>query len=246
MVADPALGEVSGLGASLAHPGALWALEDSGNPATLTAIDLAGATLAELTLGGVANEDWEDLAVAPCGAGSCLYVADVGDNALVRDGYAIFVAAEPATLASSTVSPEVRAFTYEDGPHDAETLLVEGPTGRVFVVTKTFEVPGVYEVVLEGAAWTAKRRADVTLPEGLIPYFTGGSVRPDGRAVLLRTYGGLWLYEGADVLDALSHVPCQVSAAAEPQSEAVTFVPTGWVTISEGVGEPVYLSACGA
>ena len=38
-----------------------------------------------MAVAGANVQDWEDLASAPCRVGSCLYIADVGDNRESRE-----------------------------------------------------------------------------------------------------------------------------------------------------------------
>ena len=77
------LPEASGLVASRAAPGRLWSHNDSGKP-ELIAFDAKGTIAGHLSISGARVEDWEALATAPCGSGSCLYVADIGDNEASR------------------------------------------------------------------------------------------------------------------------------------------------------------------
>ena len=74
-LADPALVECSGVVASRAHPGALWAHNDSGNAAELFAIGADGITVARYAV-AAPNIDWEDIAIGDGG----IYLADVGNN----------------------------------------------------------------------------------------------------------------------------------------------------------------------
>ena len=83
-------------------------------------------------------------------------------------------------------------FTYPDGPHDAETLLVHPRTGRLFVVTKSVFGGTVYAAPGRPRAGGQPNRlkafARVT---GLV---TDGTFLPDGRRVVLRTYGTATVY----------------------------------------------------
>src|SRR6476619_6236933 len=76
------LPELSGLAASRLHPGTLYAHNDSGDYARFFAIDESGRFLAQIDLPGATSIDWEDIAVARCPTGWCVFVADIGDNDL--------------------------------------------------------------------------------------------------------------------------------------------------------------------
>ena len=58
--------ELSGLQAGRIDPMVLWTHNDAGNPATIFALDRNGLSLGSLSVSGVENDDWEDLAIGPC------------------------------------------------------------------------------------------------------------------------------------------------------------------------------------
>lgn len=191
--------------------------------------------------------DVEDLARAPDGT---LWLADIGDNAAVRRTVAL-----ERLDGSGAVS--LYRFTYPDGPHDAEALLLD-PRGRPYIVTKQPLTAGVYTPA--GAASTAhatplRRVATLTfLPTGTRGgpvgpasqvLVTGGAVAPDGSRVVLRTYTDayLWPLRNGDVAAALrSAERRRIPLPATPQGEAVSFAPDGrsLLTSTEGVPSPVH------
>ena len=102
-------------------------------------------------------------------------------------------------------------FSYPDGPHDAETLLVDGD-GRLFIVTKGAE-GGIY------AAPSSPSRQGVNELErvGDAPAFvTDGTVLPDGRFAL-RTYVSV------EIVDPDSYeVVARAATPAQKQGESIT------------------------
>lgn len=246
------LDEASGLAASRAHPGVVWVHNDSGDSARVFALREDGVELAQVALAGVKARDFEDVAVGPCPAGSCVYVADIGDNNKVRKSLVVHRFPEPKALAGAlSVTPESFRFRYPDGPHNAEALLVHPNTGEMVVVTKTtFGAVGAYrfpapltadaEVVLEGVG-------DVVGLDPLSQLVTAGSVSPCGDRLLLRTYGHLYEYKvTGSVAAALLVPPREVPVADEAQGEAVTFRRDGkgYLTTSEGLGAPLFATTC--
>src|SRR6266545_2364727 len=129
---------------------------DAGGPATVFAMTSAGAALAEYRLMGVSQTDWEDLAVGPGPAtGSYIYVGDFGDNNANRTEIQIYRFAEPtvsttqAMMTTSITNSQVLRFTYPDGAHNAESLMIDPPTGDIVIITKeaanvaaVFRAPG--------------------------------------------------------------------------------------------------------
>lgn len=249
---DAALTEVSGVVASLAHPGVFWVHNDSGDVARFFAVDATGKRLATISVSGAGAIDWEDLARGPCPAGTCIYLADIGDNQEKRAAYTVYRVPEPATIADATVTAERLDFTYPDGSHNAETLLVHPVTGAITIVTKVFVgTSSIYTFPLPltpGAAAVLKDVGGVKPPSGSV-LFTGGDVHPQGTGVLLRTYSAVWYYPlsaTATVAEALQGPPCPMPVATETQGEAVGWLPDGkgYVTISEGVGAPLNKVLC--
>jgi hypothetical protein len=72
-------GEASGIVLSRRTPGIIWSHNDSGEPVVF-AFDTSGKPRGRVQVTGASVDDWEDLAVGPCGQGSCLFIADIGDN----------------------------------------------------------------------------------------------------------------------------------------------------------------------
>ncbi|MEO5730177.1 MAG: hypothetical protein ABI134_02435 [Byssovorax sp.] len=243
--------EISGLVASLAHDGVFYVHNDSGDSARFFAIDLAGKALATFTVSGATAIDWEDIARAPCPAGTCLFLGDIGDNGVARSDCAVYRVTEPATIADATVPAEKLPFSYPDGPHNAETLLADPATGGLFIVTKTLGISSVYAFPLPltpGKSVVLTRAGDISLP--ILPALvTGGDVHPLGRGVLLRTYADVWLFPqapGMSVVDALVGAPCAAPSPPEAQGEAIGWLASGagYVTTSEGKGSAIHRVAC--
>lgn len=240
----PGVTETSGLAASVEHPGAVYLHEDSGSASVFYAMDLTGAPLAELSITNVTANDMEDIAVGPCPEGTCIFIADVGDNAEARDDYAIYRVPEPAAFTSTQVTATVISFSYEDGSNNCEAFVVEPVTGAMYLLTKTSDAPGLYRIDDVGGDAVATRLFDVpALDDNL---FTAADVRPDGAGVLVRTYDSLFYYAGAGVEAALAATPCEVAAAEEQQGEAVAFIEGGlrYITVSEGEDAEIYASVC--
>jgi len=230
------LPELSGLAASRSLPGVYWAHNDSGNAFELYALAADGTLLQSYALSGAAAVDIEDVAVARCGATSsawCIYLADVGDNNAVRGSVAIYQLPEPDLTPGQTLPVTVLPFTYPGGPRDAESLVAETLSGRLFVVSKI--LTGFGEVFrLDGLGQPGGSTA--TLVATLGPsspndrFLTAAEAHPSGESVLLRSYGRVWELRrpGALLLEEVFGAPlAQVVAAAQPQGEAIAFTADG-------------------
>ena len=230
---DPALLESSGLAVSARHRGVLWTHADGGAVAEVRAVDRTGRTVAVVTLAGIDPYDPEALAPgrAPDGTPQ-LWLGDIGDNLAERADISVFRFDEPPSLGDRTVGATWFRFTYPDGPHDAEALLVHPRTGRVFVATKD----------LSGAALYRAPRDPVTHDVGAnrlerlagVPSFvTDGAFLDDGRLVL-RTYTSVYLYSGPGDLVATAALP------AQPQGESLAVDGDRLLVGSEGEQSAVY------
>jgi hypothetical protein len=229
LVRVPELPEGSGLAASRRTPGRFWSHNDSGKP-VLFALDGNGRVVGRLAIAGAEVDDWEAIAVGPCPSGSCIYVADIGDNKAKRAGIAVYRIAEPAEPSGTAKVERVFQATYPDGAHDAESLLVT-PEGRLAIVTKGDTGPvSVYLFPTDLRPGTPVRLERVGGPRDRgkpaeNARVTDGAVSPNGQWIALRSTRGLTFYKASDLLagnwrDA-GHVP--LNAVGEPQGEGVTF-----------------------
>jgi len=253
-LAHDKLDELSGLAASADRPDVYYAHNDAGDSSRFFALSRAGADLGTYKVKDAQNIDWEDMERGPCPGGSCLYIADIGDNERERLAYTLYRLAEPAVIGPGEreLAAERFVFTYPDGAHDAETLLVHPVTGEVTIVTKIGSGPApVFALPLPLTAsmtLMAARVGEVRPPSG-DRKFTGGSVHPDGSAVLMRTNTSLFYYPmrpEQTVAEALAGAPCELPVADEDRGEAVTWSADGAeiLTIGEGVGAQINASSC--
>ena len=223
------LPEGSGLAASRRTPGRFWSHNDSGGP-VLVALDGTGRVVGRLTISGAAVEDWEAVAVGPCPSGSCIHVADIGDNDAERRRITVYRIVEPVEASGSAKVADVLHATYPDGAHDAETLLVT-PEGRLFIVTKGDTGPvSLYRFPNElrsGATLALERVGEARDPgpPAKNDRITDGAVSLDGHWIVLRTTQALTFYRAADLLagDWREAGRVALGTLGEPQGEGVTF-----------------------
>lgn len=239
-VEDPEVEELSGLVRSRAHPGLLFAHEDSGAGPVLEALRGDGALAGRMTVAGAAALDWEDIAAAPGPDGEpLLYVGDIGDNAGERASIDIYRVAEPAVGPTATAPAARLTLRYPDGAHDAEALLADPLRDELVIVTKGLLSGRAYSVSSlrpAGSRTTLRRGPAIDL--GLV---TAGDVSADGRVVALRSYDRLavWRRRGREPLTrTLARAPClsPTSLGGEGQGEALALDARGTtaLTVPEG------------
>ena len=263
-VSAPAIAELSGLAASRRHAGVLYTHNDSGDGARFFAIGTDATSRGEFQVLGAKAVDWEDIAVAPCAVGtgapnSCVYLADIGDNALVRSEVVVYRIPEPE-LAATAVTAVAFSFRYPDGPHNAETLLADGK-GELFVITKEKTGPsvvfslGIPSDTTSGTPVTATKVGTFVPPDDGSPLVTGGDFFPDAVCprLVLRTYSDVLLFQAAAppagqsaLLTLLGAGYIKLPPLFEGQGEAVAFSTDGRAVYAagEGVSVPLHRYLC--
>lgn len=231
---DPRITESSGLAASRIHPDVYWTHNDSGDGPYAYAIDgRTGRTLARITLRGVPARDMEAISIGP---DDDVYLGDIGDNlGGTWPEVWIYRFPEPRTLTDRTV--DVTRFTvrYADGPRNAESLMVDPRTGRVYIASKNEDGGGLYQ----GPARLSATATNVFHKIADVPWVTDGSFSPDGSRLLLRGYFGATDYRWT------GGRPRQIGAVDIPlqrQGESVTYTRDGRALMvgSEGDASEVW------
>ncbi len=256
--ASPEIAECSGLVVSRKNPGVLWVHNDSGDSARLFAVQEDGSLLGIFRLARADSEDWEDLALGPCGdpGKECLYVGDIGDNMRHRRRIQIYRVEEPTVpLNGPPVRTKLKGTerfdcTYPDGPHDAEALFVDPIAGIPYLVTK--EPGGSAAVVYRfpsklNPGRTATLEKVATLPSR--SSVTGGDITQDGSMILLRDYFFAYGYfrpQGGGIPEAFGLPPCWVPLSMEEQGESLGVSPSGTevYTASEGMEGAIHKAEC--
>ncbi|MFF4261647.1 putative Ig domain-containing protein [Streptomyces virginiae] len=218
------LAELSGLAMSRRHPGVFYAVNDSGNTNQVFAVDCTtttGRLLATLTLSGVGNTDWEGLALGTDANGApAVLVGDIGDNFSGRAEITVHRFAEPDQLTNATVTPVTYRFAYADGRHDAESLLADPVTGRLYVASKLVGAAGkLYQAPLPPVT------GQVNTLTGVRPgpvFATDGAFSPTGASYSLRSGGPLGT-DTASVYDTAGVKLADVALPAQSQGETLTY-----------------------
>jgi hypothetical protein len=257
------LAEASGLVESRKTQNVLWIHNDSGDSARIFAVGKNGDDYGTYSFQGVSATDWEDIAIGPgpVGGESYIYIADMGDNAMVRSNIKIYRVVEPVVNTSgnpqNVMLNGIESFTleYADGPHNAETLLIDPKNGDVYIVTKAMD--GKSQIFRAAAPLSNANTITMTevgkLSFGVAPLLgtpltTGGDISAQGDLIAIRTYTEAFVWRranGMSIAEALAGEPCVIPIQGEPQGEALGFAVngSGYFTISEGANQPIYFYA---
>ncbi|MFE2554196.1 hypothetical protein ACFXGI_37655, partial [Streptomyces sp. NPDC059355] len=218
------MAELSGLAMSRKHPGVFYAVNDSGNTNQVFAVDCTEATgrlKAAYTLSGVGNTDWEGLTIGKDAAGlPVILVGDIGDNFSSRAEILVHSFAEPDELADATVTPVTYTFAYADGRHDAESLLADPVTGRLYIASKLIGAAGqLYKAPLPPQSGQVNTLTAVRPGPA---FTTDGAFSPSGASYTLRSGGPLGA-NTASVYDTAGTKLADVALPAQSQGETVTY-----------------------
>jgi hypothetical protein len=244
VMADARLAETSGLAASRTRPGSFWVHNDSGHAPELHLMSASGTRQASVTLDGVRNIDWEDLAAFELDGKRYLLVADTGDNGGLRRTLELVVVEEPASITDGQrLTPAwTLRFRWPDGARDCEAVAVDAAAGEVLLVSKKRVPPELFRINLRPARSGLQTARRIGRLRGIAqpsaaelsqnPVYgryrsqvTAADLSPDGRTLAVLNYQAVYLYRrgpGTGWSGALSN-PQRLDFAWMPQAEALGY-----------------------
>jgi hypothetical protein len=272
-VASAAVSELSGIAASHVYSDVYYVEDDDpvmfdGLMVSLHAIDDTGKLLGNWGLDGARVGNLEDIDVAACPAGSCIYTGDVGNTSGDQSPYPIYRFAEPAIdRAGEPTTSLVTADDYEtiwveypDGaPRDCEGVAVRPETGEIYLFEKkTGSRAAVFKVppwppggTTRDAPLTMTYVGDLSLvPEGTEPeeqLLVGADFHPCEDKLLVRTYSHVYEYTlpaGAPFDAIVATAPVKVRNPGGSESIGYLWDGLGYLSIPEGANPPLTVVRC--
>ena len=212
---DPAIVEQSAL---LLEDGLFLTTNDSGDTGRVFVVDRSGATV------GVTH--WSDHAtdteaLAPAGPGF-VWVGDIGDNLGRRSEVAI--TRVPVGRGERTVRATSYHLTYPDGANDAETLVRDPVTGRLYIATKNVFGGRLYAVPRQLSATGTNRLRPVGR---VLSLATDGAFFLDGRHLVIRDYAVAAIYAWPSMERVATF-----DLPAQPQGEGIAVGPDDTLYLS--------------
>lgn len=236
------LKEVSGIASSVANPGMLWTLNDSGNEGELYLVDKNLNIVYTCRLAGLENRDWEDISVGPGpeAGQSYIYVGDIGDNEAVYPYKYIYRLAEPRIRQgeSDTAIAAVDKITFKlpGTIKDTESLMIDHKTKDLYIVSKREDPVYVYKLKYPYSTNdTLTASETISLPYASI---VSADYQPGSGDVIMKNYDHIYYWEnsqGEDLITLLKKKPVEVPYESEPQGESIAWATdnSGFYTISE-------------
>lgn len=175
---------------------------NDGDRAEFHITNVDGGATQTIKVNGFVPQDIEDISLGRCGSNTCLFLADIGDNAVRRESVQIALVREIRSFGAAVTPEKVITARYPDGPHDAEAIAVHA-SGDLFLATKlrigqqgpsqlfrlsAAQISAGGEQVFEGMGSIPIPTLSETLGQSLRRIVTAMDFAPDGRRLLLLTY----------------------------------------------------------
>jgi hypothetical protein len=229
-IGDSQVRESSGLARSTFKRPLLWTHNDSGDGPRLFAINRKGGTRAVVSVQNASANDWEDISSGP---NHTLWIGDIGDNGRRRSHITVYRVKEPRNPEVKSVRATRFDLDYPDGAHDAEGLMVNPRTGRVFVVSKASGNGAIYRAPKVLRSGRINKLTRVT---GAPDIVTAAAFSPNGRRIVIGTYTSAYVYSK------MGGKARRLSKPKTSQGESLTVSRSGRSIFvgSEGYDSPVY------
>ena len=200
--------EASGLVESVENNNSLWTHNDGGDGPFLYLISSFDAKiLKKISLVGIKNEDWEDLAIGPSILGDTstyIYLGDIGDNKKNKTIKKIHFFREPKIKDFDNELIEINdiktiSFYYEKKIENFETLMIDPNSKELFLIAKNKKKKqNIYKIDTENIEIDEIQKAKKYLTlnlKNLKGEITGGEISRNGQKCLIKTYKNVFLWE---------------------------------------------------
>lgn len=243
---NPQIDEVSGICPMRASDSLFWFHEDSGSDAKVFIFHANGSKKATVRLKSTGARDYEDISL---GKDNTVLVADIGDNDRVRKEVKIYQFESPFVSLDEVCDTSIDVIHRYDihypkdlGPQDAEAMVYEKESNRVYIFTKASGQCRVLscELSVDDENLVLEHHLNLDFPRERVTAADFNHSR-----LMIKTYEHIYFWEVGvqGIIEALKTVPVLMPYKVEAQGEAVCWTwDKGYVTISEYSNsiEPVF------
>ncbi|MEZ6075689.1 MAG: hypothetical protein R3C56_08425 [Pirellulaceae bacterium] len=137
--------------------------------------------------------DWEDICAFSRDGKHYLAIGDVGDNSARRASVTLYVIEAPVELPASNAVEELSVLatfevTYPTGPVNCEALAYDPLSSSFVLATKEILQCRLFRIPAPRLSGVKKVQAEL-IGELRLPLVTAGDISPDGKQMVLLTYG---------------------------------------------------------
>ncbi|MCC7334907.1 MAG: hypothetical protein IT422_07415 [Pirellulaceae bacterium] len=171
----------------------LWTHNDSGDRPRLFAFATDGSLRGQFNIRGARALDWEDICAFSRDGKHYLAIGDVGDNSARRASVTLYVIEAPVELPASNAVEELSVLatfevTYPTGPVNCEALAYDPLSSSFVLATKEILQCRLFRIPAPRLSGVKKVQAEL-IGELRLPLVTAGDISPDGKQMVLLTYG---------------------------------------------------------
>ena len=245
--------EASGISSSKNNPDLVWMHNDSGDLAKVYGVGLDGSYLGTIRLKGAIARDWEDMCIGPGPEDDIdyLYIGDIGDNFSKFKKKRIHRFKEPIIHSKQDLPFNIKikdfdtiVFTYPDGNHDAEALMVDPNTKDLYILSKRESSVSIYRLSYPQSTSKvikAEKLGNFTVsPDKSYrqsDQITAADISRDGSKIIIKTYYDIIMLNNSNnsVASAFSSEQIKLDYTPVSGGEAVCWRwdQSGYYTISE-------------